>query len=68
MPQQRAHTQADLEAFALGFVVQVQGSWTEEALGSLRAELTRQGFTPTDHEITAALEHARQRFCRDQIG
>jgi len=62
MPQQRAHTHADLEAFALGFVVQVQGSWTEEALGSLRAELTRQGFTPADHDLTAALEHARQRF------
>jgi len=62
MPQQRTRTHADLEAFALGFVVQVQGSWTEEALGGWRAELTRQGFTPTDHEITAALEHARQRF------
>jgi hypothetical protein len=62
MPQRRAHTQADLEAFALGFVVQVQGAWTEEAFRGLRAELTRQGFTPTDHELTAALTHAQQHF------
>ena len=62
MPQRRVHTQADLEAFALGFVVQVQGAWTEEALGGLRAELTRQGYTPTDHEITAALTHAQHHF------
>ena len=62
MKQQRTRTPANLEALALGFVVQVQGSWTEAAVRGWRAELTRQGLTPTEHELTAALTQAQQRF------
>jgi NADH:ubiquinone oxidoreductase subunit E len=62
MPQQRKQTQADLEALALAFVVQVQGSWTDEALKGWRAELARLKLTPTEPEISAALAHAQEHF------
>jgi len=62
MKQQRTRTPANLEALALGFVVQVQGSWTEAAVRGWRAELTRQGLEPTEHELTAALTQAQERF------
>ena len=62
MKQQRTRTPANLEALALGFVVQVQGSWTEAAVKGWRAELTRQGLAPTEHELTAALTQAQERF------
>ena len=62
MKQQRTRTPANLEALALGFVVQVQGSWTTDALQGLQAELTRRGLAPTEHELTAALAQAQQHF------
>lgn len=62
MPQQRTHTQADLEARALAFVVQVQGSWTDEALQGWRTELARLKLTPTEPELSAALAHAQEHF------
>lgn len=62
MPKQRVHTQDELNHFALGFLAQVQGSWTETAVSSWRAELTRLGFAPTEAEISTALAHAHTRF------
>jgi hypothetical protein len=62
MKQQRTRTPANLAALALGFVVQVQGSWTTDALQGLRAELTRRGLAPTEPELTAALVQAQQHF------
>jgi NADH:ubiquinone oxidoreductase subunit E len=62
MQQQRTRTPANLEALALGFVVQIQGSWTEEAVRGWRAELTRLGLAPTEHELTTALTQAQERF------
>jgi len=62
MKPQRMRTPANLEALALGFVVQVQGTWTEAAVKGWRAELTRLGLAPTEHELTAALAQAQQRF------
>jgi len=62
MKQQRAGTEPDLEALALAFVVQVQGSWTQEAVSGWRAQLAQQGHTPAEHEIEAALARARQQF------
>jgi hypothetical protein len=62
MKQQRMRTPANLEALALGFVVQMQGSWTAAAVRGWRAELTRQGLAPTEHELTAALAQAQERF------
>ena len=61
MPQ-RTRPQKDLDTLAYAFVVQVQGSWTEAALGSWRAELLRQGHTATDHEVQSALSRAQQRY------
>ena len=52
----------DLDALALAFVVQVQGSWTTQALETLRAQLARHGCTPTQDELHAALARARQCF------
>lgn len=62
MEQQGVGTAVDLEALALAFVAQMQGTWTPEALGAWRAELIRQGHTPAAAELEAALEQARQRF------
>ena len=62
MQQQRTRTPANLEALALGFVVQIQGSWTEEAVRGWRAELTRLGLAPTEHELSTALAQAQERF------
>lgn len=62
MPKQRVHTQEELNHFALGFLAQVQGAWTETALTGWRAELTRLGFTPTEAEISTALADAQARF------
>ena len=62
MQQRRASTESDLDALALAFVVQVQGSWTQEALQGWRAQLAQQKHTPEDHEIEAALARARQQF------
>jgi len=62
MKQRHARPEPDLEALALAFVVQVQGSWTQEALQGWRAQLAQQKHTPADHEIEAALARARQRF------
>ena len=53
---------ADLEALALAFVVQVQGTWMPEALQTFRAELAGQKCTATESELQEALEHARQHF------
>ncbi len=52
----------DLEALALAFVVQVQGTWTPEALETWRTQLSRQGHTPTASDLDATLARARQRF------
>ena len=49
MKPQRMRTPANLEALALGFVVQVQGSWTEAAVKGWRAELTRLGPVSYTH-------------------
>src|SRR5262249_11958511 len=62
MKQRHTRPEPDLEALALAFVVQVQGSWTQEALQGWRAQLAQQKHTPADHEIEAALARARQRF------
>lgn len=62
MQQQRTRPSVNLETLALGFVVQMQGSWTEAALRSWRAELTRQGLAPAEHELTVALAQAQERF------
>jgi hypothetical protein len=62
MKQQRTRPPANLEALALGFVVQMQGSWTEAAIRGWRAELTRQRLAPTEPELTAALARAQERF------
>lgn len=62
MKQQRTTTQPDLEALALAFVVQVQGSWTPEAVRDWQAQLVHQGRTPAAQAIEAALARARQRF------
>src|SRR5262245_13246996 len=62
MKQQRTRTPANLEALALGFIVQVQGSWTEVAVKGWRAELVRLGLAPTERELTAVLAQAQERF------
>lgn len=64
MPSQRsiADRTVDLNTLALAFVVQMQGSWTPEALPTLHAQLTRHGCTPTGSALEAALERARQQF------
>lgn len=62
MKQQRTRLPANLDALALGFVVQVQGSWTEAAVRGWRAELTRLGLAPTEPELSAALAQAQERF------
>ena len=60
---QTARTESpDLEALALAFVVQVQGSWTSEAVETWRAELSRHGLTPSPDELDTALAQARQVF------
>jgi len=62
-PQSRVADRArDFEALVLAFVVQVQGSWTPQALETLRVQLARQGWTPTQEELDAALAHALQCF------
>ena len=67
MPQQRTATTEvpALDALALGFVVQVQGAWTPEALEAFRAELARQGHTPSARELDAVIERAGQHFNTD---
>lgn len=62
MKQRRATPQADLATVVLGFVVQVQGSWTDTAVEGLRATLARQGLAPTAPELTAALTQAQEQF------
>src|SRR5687767_2202711 len=64
MPSQNDITEnaLELDRLALAFVVQVQGSWTPEALGTWRNQLERHGYTPTDSELAAVLERARQQF------
>jgi hypothetical protein len=64
MKPQRSATDhvPDLDALVLAFVVQVQGTWTPEALTAFQAQLARQGYTPTAGELEAALGRARQRF------
>lgn len=55
----------DLDALSLAFVVQMQGSWTPQALETLRLQLARQGWTPGADELDAALQRARQQFDTD---
>jgi hypothetical protein len=66
MQSQRSDTEngTDLDTLVLAFVVQVQGTWTPEALGTFRAQLSRQGYAPTDGELEAALARSRQYFDR----
>src|SRR5919106_3626734 len=45
-PQSRVVDEVEaLDALVLAFVVQVQGSWTPQALATWRAQLARQGWT-----------------------
>ena len=62
MKQRHAGTEPDLDALALAFVVQFQGSWTQEAVSGWHADLARHGHTPAAQEIEAALARARQEF------
>jgi hypothetical protein len=64
MPSQNRVTDhgRELDQLALAFVVQVQGSWTPEALQSWGADLQRQGHTVTDEDVAALAERARQQF------
>jgi hypothetical protein len=62
MTQRHASTEPDLDALALAFVVQVQGSWTPEAVHGWRAQLARHGHAPADSDLEAALARARQQF------
>ena len=63
MTQRRRTTEEpDLAALALAFVVQVQGSWTPEAVQGWRAQIARHGHTPADQEVETALVQARAQF------
>ncbi|MGE3538557.1 MAG: (2Fe-2S) ferredoxin domain-containing protein [Candidatus Tectimicrobiota bacterium] len=59
-PRTRPHP--ELETLAYAFVVQMQGSWTEEALDTWRRQLTRQGHTPAPSALHTLLTQARQRY------
>ncbi|MGQ4808558.1 hypothetical protein NKDENANG_01941 [Candidatus Entotheonellaceae bacterium PAL068K] len=45
-------------------MVQVQGAWTPEALETFRAQLARQGCTPSANPFDTVLARARQHFNR----
>jgi hypothetical protein len=64
MAQQQTVTadRSDLDVLALAFVVQVQGSWTQDAVDTWQIQLNRQGLTPSAVEIDAALSRAREQF------
>jgi hypothetical protein len=64
MAQQQSVTanRSDLDRLALAFVVQVQGSWTQDAVDTWRTELKRQGLTPSAAQLEAALSRAREQF------
>ena len=64
MKQESASTEVDLEALALAFVVQVQGSWTPQALEAFQTQLVQHGCTPTETQLEATLERARQHFAQ----
>jgi hypothetical protein len=52
----------DLDVRAAAFIVSVQGSWTPDTVERFRASLDRRGLVPTEGEVLAALERARQLF------
>lgn len=58
----RIRPQIDLDALAYAFVVQVQGSWTAEALTGWRQYVLQQGHQPTEPELQTALTQAQQRY------
>lgn len=58
----RTRPQIDLETLAYAFVVQAQGSWTEESLATWRAQIARQGHTVTEQELHTVLGRAQQRY------
>lgn len=64
MPSQNGPTEnaLELDRLALAFVVQVQGSWTPEALHTWRLQLEHHGYRPPESELMAGLERARQQF------
>ncbi|MDA2916054.1 (2Fe-2S) ferredoxin domain-containing protein, partial [Nitrospinae bacterium AH_259_B05_G02_I21] len=52
----------DLAVLALAFVVRVQGSWSDQALGTWRSYLEFLEIRPTGAELDEALAIARKRF------
>lgn len=54
----------DLEFHASGFIVKVQGSWTDTALHEFRQFLRVRGLLPSDRELEIVLARAREQYCK----
>jgi hypothetical protein len=57
----------DLDMQAAALVVSVQGLWTPDTVERFRASLARRGLAPTEGEVLAALERARQLFFAGEV-
>src|SRR5262245_41816970 len=53
---------AQLAFHASGFLVQVDGSWTEKALAQFRHFLNLRGLSPSPEDLARALDRAKQRY------
>ena len=57
-----ANFSAELHAHALGFVVKMQGSWSDQALAQFRHFLSLGRLSPAQDEMLAALRQARAKY------
>ena len=58
----RTDTAAELDFHASGFIVKVQGSWTDGALQQFRHFLNLRGIFPSDDELLGALQAAKAKY------
>ena len=58
----RTDTAAELDFHASGFIVKVQGSWTDGALQQFRHFLNLRGIFPSDDELLGALQGAKAKY------
>jgi hypothetical protein len=76
------NSMTDLQSHASGFIVKVNGVWSENALCQFRDFLQRRGLDPSDDELMLVLRQVQQKYlegrgclsicaakpCRDKIG
>ena len=58
----RTDTAAELDFHASGFIVKVQGSWTDGALQQFRHFLNLRRIFPSDDEVLGALQGAKTKY------